>query len=172
MLDKNGHLVNGEGIVKRDKNQYFQDIATCQEIEDEIAFRFAVMQGDGVKPASSRRTLEDLSKVKVTPDYIFDKLGLVEVKFTRKWHNEIGFKSYQLRKYAVVGAKILYVNGWFEKTVRFATQDGGLIDPAWILENGTEPSERIKNLFVPKGAATGKLDISLWADQLEWHQLP
>lgn len=166
MTDRKDHLTDG-----REMSQYLKDISASQHIEDEIAFWFSIMQGDDVKPASPRRALDDLSKVRVGPDYVFDKLGPVEVKFTRNWHDELGFKSYQLKIYSAAKAKILYVNGWLDGPAKFATVDKKLLEPDWIMKNGVEPSDHLKGLFIPKGKKVGKMDIALWEDQLEWHQL-
>jgi len=145
------------------------DIKEAQEIEDEIAWRFARMQGVNFQPATPRNVIE-AAEVRVSSDFYFDKFGLVEIKFTRRWCEEIGFKSYQLKQYASQGAKILFINNWLYGP-KFALLNGDLLYPTWILANGSHPSEQISNLFKPPGSKTGKFDIVIYANQVEWHKL-
>ena len=144
----------------RSEEQYLRDISATQIIEDKIALKFSIMQGVGYKPASERAVLKHYNKVQSDADYLFEKFGLLEIKHCKKWREEISFKSYQLKKYVRQKARILFVNGFSEIEQFFA-----ILEPDWILRNGYEPSERIKQF------AGGKFDFTIKTSGVVWHKL-
>lgn len=148
----------------RTKQQYLDDISKTQEIEDNIIFKFSILQGISCESNSPRETLKDLDKVIVSSDYTCENFGLIEVKFHYDWQEELGFKKYQLVKYNAKNCSILLINDWKNKPM-FATFNNNLLSPAWILEFGIKPSDKLSS------KANGKFDIAVWAKNFIWEKL-